>query len=342
MSDKKVPALVEFPLKGVWFYDRYTEAEVHAHRKAVPQIPFVADADRRAVHAVGHDVRVDGGVARVDVRDQRGRDRQRQGAEDLAGDRSGPAVVDRRGDPLAAARRVGLQRAIAVPMCLAGEIVGVLVIHMSAPRTLERSEIRVLQTLANQAVIAIENAAAYEQTKQLATTDAMTGVANHRELETYLERELQRARKTKEPLALIMCDVDHFKQINDTVGHPAGDSVLRHLTRQILVPAVRPKDLVARYGGDEFVLVLRGADSRAALAVAERVRRTVAGQAVLLDGKAVSNLSLSLGIAVFPRDGDSREALVQAADQALYVAKRTGRNRVVRSEAAAGDTQLAS
>jgi len=251
-------------------------------------------------------------------------------------------LVDRRGDPLAAARRVGLQRAIAVPMCLAGEIVGVLVIHMSAPRTLERSEIRVLQTLANQAVIAIENAAAYEQTKQLATTDAMTGVANHRELETYLERELQRARKTKEPLALIMCDVDHFKQINDTVGHPAGDAVLRHLTRQILVPAVRPKDLVARYGGDEFVLVLRGADSRAALAVAERVRRTVAGQAVLLDGKAVSNLSLSLGIAVFPRDGDSREALVQAADQALYVAKRTGRNRVVRSEAAAGDTQLAS
>jgi len=251
-------------------------------------------------------------------------------------------LVDGHGDPLPAARRVGLQRAIAVPMCLAGEIVGVLVIHMREPRLLERSEIRVLQTLANQAVIAIENAAAYEQTKQLATTDAMTGVANHRELETYLERELQRARKTREPLALIMCDVDNFKQINDTVGHPAGDAVLRHLTKQILVPAVRPKDLVARYGGDEFVLVLRGADSRAAMAVAERVRRTVASQAVLLDGKAVSNLSVSLGISVFPRDGDTREALVQAADQALYVAKRTGRNRVVRSETASGDTQLAS
>jgi len=251
-------------------------------------------------------------------------------------------LVDGRGDPLPAARRVGLQRAVAVPMCLAGDIVGVLVIHMREPRLLERSEIRVLQTLANQAVIAIENAAAYEQTKQLATTDAMTGVANHRELETYLERELQRARRTREPLALIMCDVDHFKEINDTVGHPAGDAVLRHLTKQILVPAVRPKDLVARYGGDEFVLVLRGADSRAAMAVAERVRRTVAGQAVLLDGKAVSNLSVSLGISVFPRDGDTREALVQAADQALYVAKRTGRNRVVRSEAASGDSQLAS
>jgi len=251
-------------------------------------------------------------------------------------------LVDEHGQPLSAARRVGLQRAVAVPMCLAGEIVGVLVIHMRSPRILERSEIRVLQTLANQAVIAIENAAAYEHTKQLATTDAMTGVANHRELEAYLDRELQRSRKTREPLALIMCDLDHFKEINDTVGHPAGDAVLRHLTRQILVPAVRPKDLVARYGGDEFVLVLRGADSRAALAVAERIRRTIGGQAVLLDGKAVSNLSLSLGIAMFPRDGDTREALVQAADQALYVAKRTGRNRVVPSDAANAETQVAS
>jgi diguanylate cyclase (GGDEF)-like protein len=251
-------------------------------------------------------------------------------------------LVDEQGNPLMWSRRIGLQRTIAVPMCLAGEIVGVLAVHMKNPRPLERSEIRVLQTLANQAVIAIENAAAYERTKQLATTDAMTGVANHRELQAYLDRELQRVKKTREPLAIIMCDVDHFKAINDTVGHPAGDKVLQHLTREILVPAVRPKDLVARYGGDEFVLVLRGTDSRAAVAVAERIRRTVNGQAVLMDGRAVSNLSLSLGIAVFPRDGETREALVQAADQALYVAKRTGRNRVVRSDAGSTDTQLAS
>ena len=246
-------------------------------------------------------------------------------------------LLDERGAPLPAVRRVGLQRAVAVPMSLAGEIVGVLVIHMSTPRTLERSEVRVLQTLANQAVIAIENAAAYEQTKQLATTDALTGVANHRELEAYLDRELQRAARAGESLALIMCDLDNFKEINDSVGHPAGDAVLRHLTRQILVPAVRPKDLVARYGGDEFVLVLRGADSRTALAVAERIRKTVEGQAVLIDGKATSNLSVSLGIALFPRDGETRESLVQAADQALYIAKRSGRNRVVRTDPSSGD-----
>jgi diguanylate cyclase (GGDEF)-like protein len=169
----------------------------------------------------------------------------------------------------------------------------------------------------------------------------LTGVANHRELEAYLDRELLRARKAGEPFALMICDLDHFKEINDTVGHPAGDAVLRHLTRRILVPAVRPRDLVARYGGDEFVLVLRGADSRAALAVAERIRKTVETQAVILDGRAVSNLSVSLGIAIFPRDGETREALVQAADQALYVAKRTGRNRVVRTDLANGESQLA-
>ncbi|HEX3630587.1 MAG TPA: diguanylate cyclase [Candidatus Dormibacteraeota bacterium] len=251
-------------------------------------------------------------------------------------------LLDDRGEMLPAVRRAGLQRAVAVPMSLAGEIVGVLVVHMQTPRSLERGEIRVLQTLANQAVIAIENAAAYERTKQLATTDALTGVANHRELEAYLDRELQRAAKAGEPLALVMCDLDNFKEINDSVGHPAGDAVLRHLTRQVLVPAVRPKDLVARYGGDEFVLVLRGTDSRSAVGVAERIRKTVEGQAVLIDGKAVSNLSVSLGIAAFPRDGETREALVQAADQALYVAKRTGRNRVVRTDAANGALPAAS
>jgi diguanylate cyclase (GGDEF)-like protein len=160
----------------------------------------------------------------------------------------------------------------------------------------------------------------------------MTGVANHREFDARLERELTRCRRSREPLSVLICDLDHFKQINDGAGHPAGDAVLRHLTHEILVPAVRPRDLVARYGGDEFVLLLRGADGRAAAAVAERIRDAFARRPLVHDGRILSGLTLSIGVSTFPRDGETREALVQAADQALYVAKRAGRNRVARSD----------
>jgi diguanylate cyclase (GGDEF)-like protein len=226
-------------------------------------------------------------------------------------------------------------------MALSGEIAGVLVIHMRNARKLVPSETRVLQTLANQAVIAIENAEAYEATRQLATTDSMTGVANHREFQARLDRELQRARRSREPLALLMCDLDHFKRINDTAGHPAGDAVLRYLTQEILTPMVRPKDMVARYGGDEFVIMLRGVDGRTAAGIAERIRQAFAAQPLVYEGKMLGNLSLSLGLATFPRDGETRESLIQAADQALYVAKRNGRNRVARADDLVGEEQIA-
>jgi diguanylate cyclase (GGDEF)-like protein len=245
------------------------------------------------------------------------------------------------GGALNGARRIGLDRAVGVPMALSGEIAGVLVIHMRNARKLVPSETRVLQTLANQAVIAIENAEAYEATRQLATTDSMTGVANHREFQARLDRELQRARRSREPLALLMCDLDHFKRINDTAGHPAGDAVLRYLTQEILTPMVRPKDMVARYGGDEFVIMLRGVDGRTAAGIAERIRQAFAAQPLVYEGKMLGNLSLSLGLATFPRDGETRESLIQAADQALYVAKRNGRNRVARADDLVGEEQIA-
>lgn len=252
---------------------------------------------------------------------------------DLAGDGRGSA---------GSARKIGLRHAVACAMAQNGEIAGVLVVHMRTPRHLVATELRVLQTLANQAVIALGAAEAYDATRQLATTDSMTGVANYREFQSRLDRELQRARRSREPLAVVMCDLDYFKRINDTVGHPGGDAVLRYLAQEVLIKTVRPKDLVARYGGDEFVLLLRGADARMATAVAERIRAAFSGRPLIYEGQVIRDLSLSLGLANFPRDGETREALVQAADQALYVAKRSGRNRVARRDSGAEALQQAS
>ena len=167
-----------------------------------------------------------------------------------------------------------------------------------------------------------------EALRLLATRDQLTGLLNRRELDRILLEEAERAQRFGQPLALVMVDIDHFKSVNDTHGHPAGDAVLKEVAQR-LSQMLRSVDRVARYGGEEFALVLLQTDRRAALEVARRLVETVAAHPVTLPSGAVLALTISAGLAVLPADAAHIEQLVESADRALYAAKKDGRNRVV-------------
>ena len=170
--------------------------------------------------------------------------------------------------------------------------------------------------------------AAREALREQATTDPLTGLANRRTILETLGKELERCRRSDTACAVVFVDLDHFKQVNDTHGHSVGDEVLRQAASTMRL-ILRPYDLVGRYGGEEFVVVLAGCDTAGARAAAERLRASVAGTAIAVGG-LILRVTCSLGIAV----GDSgtgwdRDRLLNAADAALYRAKRAGRNRIV-------------
>jgi two-component system, cell cycle response regulator len=166
------------------------------------------------------------------------------------------------------------------------------------------------------------------QSMELALTDSLTGLYNRRYMETHLETLIEKAFHTGRPLALVMIDIDHFKPINDTYGHDAGDEVLRQFARR-LQSSVRGIDLACRYGGEEFVVVMPDADLSVARAVGERLRRNIAAeQFPVSKGAKQLDVTISVGIAM-RREGDAADTILKRADEALYQAKRDGRNRVV-------------
>jgi len=171
-------------------------------------------------------------------------------------------------------------------------------------------------------------AEANRRLSQLAITDGLTGLYNHRYFHERLSKEVERSNRTGLPLSLLMIDVDHFKHYNDANGHPAGDSVLREVAR-LLSEGRRLNDAVARYGGEEFTVLLVDTPRDSAMKVAEQLRSRVADHHFDNDDKQpLGKLTISLGLASFPEDASSSDGLVAAADDALYLAKRAGRNAV--------------
>ena len=182
-----------------------------------------------------------------------------------------------------------------------------------------------------------ELAEANTRLAQLAVTDGLTGLYNHRHFHERLTLEVERSQRSGLPLSLLMLDVDHFKQFNDTFGHPAGDEVLRQLAR-VLADTRRANDVVARYGGEEFAVILVDTPKFTAAKVAERVRERINTHDFSEAAPRAGKLSASIGVATFPDDGADAETLVRSADQALYAAKRAGRNRVVLASEALSHT----
>lgn len=253
-------------------------------------------------------------------------------------------VVVRRLDPAADAWLTRLLPAagtlLVVPLTMDARPIGALVVEHSGRPRAQRAVVAGLQRSAAYGALALRNAWLLAGVQRLAATDGLTKIANRRSFELTLEREVARATRAAEYLSLVMVDIDHFKRLNDTLGHQGGDEVLREVAGRIK-DELRLSDTMGRFGGEEFVALLVNAELDAATMVAERIRTGVAGTPVELLGGAALPVSVSIGVAVlddFERDHaieDVAQALLAQADSALYKAKQSGRNRVVAYQAPA-------
>jgi diguanylate cyclase (GGDEF)-like protein len=214
---------------------------------------------------------------------------------------------------------------LAVPLKARKRTLGALMIT-GRRGAFDAAATRVLGVLANQAAAALSTIQLKDRIQDMAVRDGLTGLYNRRAFDEQLRHALGREDRQKGRLGLVLLDIDHFKKLNDTFGHPAGDAVLRH-TAQVVEQHLRRADEAARFGGEEFALILPGTDEAGALRLAERVRGGVEKAQLVFEGARLS-VTVSLGVAVWPSDGKDEETLLGAADRALYAAKQSGRNRV--------------
>jgi diguanylate cyclase (GGDEF)-like protein len=221
----------------------------------------------------------------------------------------------------------GTASALMLPLLYQEETLGVMVFISPETDSMSPHQLDLLGILGNQAAVSLKNAMLHEAFRQEAITDGLTGLYNHRHFQEIFDGELRRLKRSPGPLSLILVDIDFFKKINDTYGHPAGDAVLRK-TAAIMKKTLRGIDIPARYGGEEFAALLIESDTRGAMQTAERLRKKILETPFRVDGHTV-NITVSAGIASCPGDARAKADIIDRADRALYHAKRTGRNRVI-------------
>jgi diguanylate cyclase (GGDEF)-like protein len=216
---------------------------------------------------------------------------------------------------------------LVLPLLAADEPIGTLTLMARAEKRFGKDVREMLAVIANQVAVSLENGFLYKKMETMATTDGLTGLTNRRTFQQRFGELLERAARGNGKCALLMCDVDFFKKVNDGYGHPVGDEVLRQVAK-VLQDVPRKIDIPARYGGEEFVVALDNVDLAQARQVAERIRIEIS-KVVVETEKGPLSVTESIGVAVFPDDGRDEATLHERADLALYHAKHTGRNRVV-------------
>lgn len=211
-----------------------------------------------------------------------------------------------------------------IPLVSFGQTLGVLALDSEKADAFRDGDQQSLESVADICATAIQNAHYVERVKQLAYLDGLTGIFNRRFFEMRIMEEIERARRYKSGMAVIMADIDEFKRLNDEFGHVLGDEVLRQVS-SVFHQQLRKVDVVCRYGGEEFGLLLTQVNAEQAEAVADKLRKTIA--AWQFPG-VPRTVTISAGVAMFPEHGTTRDKLVRAADTALYAAKQAGRNRI--------------
>jgi diguanylate cyclase (GGDEF)-like protein len=225
---------------------------------------------------------------------------------------------------------------LCVPMVALGEMLGVLHVQYDrsestkgtdAFETLQESQKRLAIAASGQIGLSLASLQLRESLRDQSIRDPLTGLFNRRFMEEFLERELQRARRKKCSLAVVYMDVDHFKKVNDKFGHDAGDAVLRSLAK-LLLSLFRGEDVVCRYGGEEFAVILPESTAREAAKRSEELRAAAKSLRVPYQGQLLDEISVSLGVSAFPEHAENREELLRVADACLYRSKSDGRDRV--------------
>jgi diguanylate cyclase (GGDEF)-like protein len=204
---------------------------------------------------------------------------------------------------------------------------GFLRLEAARPEAFSPEDLRTVDLFATMAALSLENIQLYEHVHQAAVHDPLTQLFSHRAFEGRLREELLRSGRGQTPLSFILCDIDHFKSYNDRYGHQAGDQLLRTLAA-IIASFARPVDFPARYGGEEFCLILPNVAHAQAVELAENMRRRVAAEPFVFQGQK-TGATMSFGVSSFPGDATTASQIVRIADERLYQAKNSGRDRVV-------------